>query len=49
VVEYATDIQKIIALGLMQSPVLVVNGKPVMVGFTNNIEKIKEIISRNAE
>jgi len=48
VVEYATDIQKIIALGLMQSPVLVVNGKPVMVGFTNNIEKIKEIISRNA-
>jgi small redox-active disulfide protein 2 len=49
VVEYTTDIQKIIALGLMQSPVLVVNGKPVMVGFTNNIEKIKEIISRNAE
>jgi len=43
-VEYITDIQKIVAMGLMQSPVLVVNDKPVLVGFNSDIEKIKEII-----
>jgi len=43
-VEYITDVQKIIAMGLMQSPVLAVNGKPVMVGFLPDIEKIKQAI-----
>lgn len=43
-VEYVTDIQKIIEMGLMQSPVLAVNGKPVMVGFIPDQEKIKELI-----
>ena len=46
-VEYITDIQKIVAMGLMQSPVLVVNGKPVMVGFSSDMEKIKKIIKEN--
>lgn len=48
-VEYLTGqegIQKIIELGIMNSPVLVVNGKPVMVGFTPDIEKIKELIQK---
>jgi len=31
-VEYATDISQIVALGLMQSPVLVIDGEAVMVG-----------------
>lgn len=45
-VEYITDIQKIVAMGLMQSPVLVVNDKPVLVGSTSDIEKIKGLISK---
>lgn len=44
-VEYITDITKIIELGIMTSPVLVVNGKPVMTGSTRDIERIKENIS----
>ena len=46
-VEYITDISKIIEMGVMQSPVLAINGKPVMVGFIPNVEKIKEIIKKN--
>jgi small redox-active disulfide protein 2 len=37
--------QAIIEMGIMQSPVLAVNGKPVMTGFTPNIEKIKKVIN----
>jgi len=48
-VEYITDIQKIIAMGLMQSPVLLVNNKPALIGFTSDIEKIKKIIKENVE
>lgn len=43
-VEYITDISKIIEMGIMQSPVLVVDNKPVMTGFTPDIEKIKSLI-----
>jgi small redox-active disulfide protein 2 len=46
-VEYITDIQKIVELGVMSSPVLAINGKPVFVGFISNIEKIKKIIQDN--
>jgi small redox-active disulfide protein 2 len=46
-VEYITDISKIIEMGVMQSPVLAINGKPVMVGFIPDVEKIKEIIQEN--
>jgi len=45
-VEYVTDIQKILEMGLMSSPVLAINGKPVLVGFLSDIEKIKEIIKK---
>jgi len=48
-VEYTTDIQKIIEMGLLQSPVLAIDDKPVMVGFVPDIEKIKEIILRHNE
>jgi len=44
-VEYSTDVSKIVEMGVMQSPVLAVNGRPVMVGFTPDIEKIKQAIS----
>jgi len=47
-VEYSTDISKIIEMGLMSSPVLAVNGKAVMVGFSPDIEKIKTAITSGA-
>ena len=43
-VEYITDVTKIIEMGVMSSPVLAINGKPVMVGSSNDIEKIKKLI-----
>ena len=48
-VEYITGgdgMQMIIELGVMSSPVLVVDGRPVMVGFTPDIEKIKQILTK---
>ena len=46
-VEYSTDIQKIVQMGVMHSPVLAVNGKPALVGFNSDIEKIKQVIQDN--
>jgi small redox-active disulfide protein 2 len=46
-VEYITDIQKIVELGVMSSPVLVINGKPVLVDSLPDIEKIKELIKKD--
>ncbi len=46
-VEYLADVQKIVAMGLMQSPVLAINDKPVIVGFISDIEKIKKAIQDN--
>ncbi len=45
-VDYVTDVSKIIEMGIMQSPVLTVNGKPVLVGFIPNKEKIKDLIAK---
>ncbi|NCO11893.1 MAG: thioredoxin family protein [Candidatus Pacebacteria bacterium CG_4_10_14_3_um_filter_34_15] len=48
--EYLTGIEgtsRIIELGAMSSPVLAVNNKIVMVGFTNDKEKIKTAITKN--
>lgn len=46
-VEYSNDIQKIIELGAMSSPVLAINNKIVMAGQVPGVERIKEIISGN--
>ena len=46
-VEYITDIQKIVEMGVMSSPVLAVNGKPVLTGFLPDIEEIKKVIQSN--
>jgi len=46
-VEYLSGnegIQKIIELGSVTSPVLAINGKIAMTGFTPDIEKIKSLI-----
>lgn len=44
-VEYITDMSKIVEMGVMSSPVLAVNGKPVMVGLVPDVEKIKHVLS----
>jgi len=46
-VEYITDIQKIVEMGVMSNPVLAVNGKPALIGFTPDMEKIKKAIQNN--
>ena len=43
-VEHVTDIMKLVEMGIMTSPVLVIDGKPVMFGVTSNIEKIKDLL-----
>jgi len=51
-VEYLTGeegIQKIIEMGVMQSPVLAINEKPVMVGFTQDLEEIKKLIKKEKD
>jgi len=43
-VEYITDVSKIVEMGVMSSPVLAVDGKPVMVGFLPDVDKIKSLL-----
>ena len=45
-VQYIDDIQKIIEMGLMQSPVLVIDDKPVLIGSIGNKNMIKELIQK---
>ena len=48
-VEYITGnegTRKIVEMGLLSSPVLAVDGKPIMVGFTSDIEKIKRLLQK---
>ncbi|MCX6816384.1 MAG: thioredoxin family protein [Candidatus Beckwithbacteria bacterium] len=47
-VEYITDVSKIIEMGVMSSPVLTIDGRPVLVGFLPDIEKIKKAITSGA-
>ena len=44
-VDYITDVQKIVDTGLMSSPVLAIDGKPVLVGRVPEVEAIKQIIA----
>lgn len=48
-VDYITDVSKIVEMGIMSSPVLAVNGKPVMIGFIPNKEKVKEAITKGLQ
>jgi len=42
---YSTDVNKIISMGLISSPVLTVDDKPILVGILPSKNKLKEIIS----
>lgn len=46
-VEYVTDIQKIIEMGVMQTPVLAINEVPLMTGTVSDLERVKRLISDN--
>lgn len=43
--EHITDIQKIIELGIMSSPVMLIDEQVVLSGQVPDLEKIKEIIT----
>jgi small redox-active disulfide protein 2 len=44
-VEYSTDVSKIVAMGVMSSPVLAINDKSVLSGILPTKEKLNKIIS----
>lgn len=44
-VEYVTDVSEIIAMGVMSSPVLAINNKPILVGVLPSKEELKNIIT----
>ncbi|MFA5359936.1 MAG: thioredoxin family protein [Patescibacteria group bacterium] len=46
-VEYSNDIQKMIELGAMSSPLLVINNKIALAGQVPGVERIKEILTNN--
>lgn len=46
-IEYITDIQKIVAMGVMSSPVLAIDNKPILVGKLPEKEELKEVITNN--
>ncbi len=51
-VEYLTGqegIQKMIDVGAMSSPVLAIDGKPVITGSVDDVEKIKKLIQEAKE
>lgn len=44
-VEYVDDIQKILSIGVMQVPVLTINGRPILTGSVPDIGKIKNLLT----
>ena len=46
-VEYITDIQKMLDMGVMSSPVLAINGQAVLAGQQPSVSEIKKILSSN--
>ena len=44
---YSTDVSRIVALGLMNSPVLTINGRAVLVGALPPRAQLVELISAN--
>jgi len=48
-VEYISDVTKMIEMGVMQSPVLAINGQPVLTGGGKSEEDIKNALSKLPE
>jgi len=45
--DYITDIAKMIEMGVMSSPVLAIDGKPVLTGGGHSEEEIKKALTNN--
>lgn len=48
-VEYLTGqegVEKIVEMGVMSSPVLAVDGRPIMTGFIDDVDKTKQLIKQ---
>lgn len=43
---YVTEIDKMISMGIMSTPALAINGKPVLSGRLPSSEEVKEVISK---
>jgi len=43
-VEYITDISKIAKMGVISTPVLAIDDKPVLTGFLPDVKKIKNLL-----
>jgi small redox-active disulfide protein 2 len=48
-VEYITDVTKIVEMGVMESPVLAVDGNPVVIGMVPEPSAIKDLLSQADE
>lgn len=48
-VEYINDIQKIVSMGVMSSPVLAINEKVAIAGQLPSLDKIKELLTNTNE
>ena len=46
-IEYVTDIQKMVEMGIMQTPALAINGKVILSGFVPDVKTIKSKIKEN--
>jgi len=46
-IEYVTDIQKMVEMGIMQTPALAINDKVVLSGYAPDIKTIKNKIKEN--
>lgn len=46
-VEYITDVAKIVEMGVISSPVLAVDGKPVLTGGCHSEDEIKNVLQNN--
>ncbi len=45
-VEYVTDMRKLLDLGIMQAPALVIDDRPVSAGLVPSEEQIKDLIEK---
>lgn len=48
-VEYITDVQKMVEMGLMRGPALIINDRVVMAGRIPDLEELKIIILKYKE
>ena len=46
-VEYIKDISEIIAMGVMSSPVVAINDRPILIGVLPSKEELKNILLEN--